>query len=428
MRIRIIYPRWRKLEGQTSFHLPPHGPVVMAAELPPEAELDFLDENVDPRDPLDDEQVDLVCVSMMLTSQVKRGFAIADAFRSRGVPVLMGGIATMLHAEECLAHADAVFLGEAEGRLGAVLEDARHRRLQKVYNFLHRPPPIEAVGPARRDILKDELYHHKGVRMVDLFHASRGCRFKCYPCAVAYLGGRSFRPRPMERVAEELGRIENNRLFVVDNSLAQDKDWEKELFRTMIPFKKTWCSHTIEDDDEVLELAARAGAWYVYQAVFDTSDFIKARVRRYHDHGIAVEGTILLGMDNQTEDDIRRLIDFLLEIELDLAEFTVLTPFPHTKCRDDLKKQKRILSDDWDRYTAGEVVFQPRHMSPSRLQELYHLAWESFYRDEPQTLKMMKLLQRAVARERTLGTYQGRRRELMHQSFGRPLDKEEAGG
>jgi hypothetical protein len=32
---------------------------------------------------------------------------------------------------------------------------------------------------------------------------------------------------------------------------------------------------TIEDDDEVLDLAAQAGAWYVYQAVFDTSDFIR---------------------------------------------------------------------------------------------------------------------------------------------------------
>ncbi|HOX43779.1 MAG TPA: radical SAM protein [Myxococcota bacterium] len=428
MKIELIYPRWKKLEGQTTFHLPPHGPVVMAAALPPGVELDFLDENVDPRDALAAcEGCDLVCISMMLTSQVKRGWALADQLRARGLRVLFGGIASMLHAEETLAHADALFLGEVEGRLGAVLEDLAHGRLQKVYNFMQAHPPIELVGPARRSILRDELYHHKGVRMVDLFHASRGCRFKCYPCAVAYLGGRSFRPRPMARVAEELAAIPNGRLFVVDNSLAQDKEWEKELFRTMIPFKKTWCSHTIEDDDEVLALAAQAGAWYVYQAVFDTSDFIRQRVKRYHDHGIAVEGTVLLGLDDQTEDSIRRLIDFLLEIDLDLAEFTVLTPFPHTKCRDDLRKQKRILSDDWDRYTAGEVVFQPKHMSPARLQELYHLAWETFYRDEPQSMKMMKLLQRAVARERALGTYRGRRRDLVRQSFGRELTDEERG-
>jgi len=39
----------------------------------------------------------------------------------------------------------------------------------------------------------------------------------------------------------------------------------------MIPLKKKWCCHPIENDDEVLDLAAQAGAWYVYQAIFDTS-------------------------------------------------------------------------------------------------------------------------------------------------------------
>ena len=50
--------------------------------------------------------------------------------------------------------------------------------------------------------------------------------------------------------------------------------------------------------------------------------------KHYHDYGIGVEGTILLGLDNQSEDDIKRLIDFLLEIDLDLAEFTDL---PHSR-------------------------------------------------------------------------------------------------
>ena len=173
--------------------------------------------------------------------------------------------------------------------------------------------------------------------------------------------------------------IDNNRLFLVDNSLAQDTRWEMELFREMIPLKKKWVSHPIEDKPEVLDLAAQAGAWYVYQAVFDTSDHIRDRIRRYHDHGIAVEGTILLGMDDHTEDDIRRLIDFLLEIELDLAEFTVLTPFPHTRAWADLKRENRILSYDWNDYSADKVVFQPRHMAPERLQELLQYAWDTFY-------------------------------------------------
>ena len=417
MKFKLIYPRWKKLTGQTEFHLPPHGPVVFAATLPSDVEVDFADENVEVID-LDDFP-DFVGISMMLTSQVRRGWEIADSYRQRGIKVIFGGIATMLHAEETMAHADAVFLGEAEGRMEEVCRDFRNDRLRKVYDYLTDFPPAAGIGMARRDILHRELYNYKGVQMVDLVHASRGCRFNCYPCCVAYLGGRKFRPRPVERVVEELAGIDNNRLFIVDNSLAQDKDWERELFTAMIPLKKKWCSHPIEDDDEILELAARAGAWYVYQAIFDTSDFIRNRIRRYHDHGIAVEGTILLGLDEHREDDIRRLMDFLLEINLDLAEFTILTPFPHTRAFDDLHRAGRILSYDWNDYTADKVVFRPRHMTPEKLQDLYQRAWETFYRDEPQTYKMFKLLQKVSEKEKADGTYRGRKRELVAQRFGK---------
>ncbi len=419
MKFRLIYPKWDKLEGQTQFNLPPHGPVVFAAALPDYVDVEFIDENVQPfsyEDP-----VDFVGISMMLTSQIIRGWEIAEEYRKRGIKVIFGGISTMLHAEETLEHADSIFLGEAEGRMEEVFEDFKKGRLKKVYNYLPHPPDTALIGPARRDILNRELYYHKGVQMVDLFHASRGCRFSCYPCAVSYLGGRKFRPRPFDRVAEELDQMENNRLFVVDNSLAQDTEWEKELFRTMIPFKKKWCSHTIEDKPEVLDLAAQAGAWYVYQAIFDTSDYIKDRIRRYHDHGIAVEGTILLGMDNQTEDDIRRLIDFLLEINLDLAEFTVMTPFPHTKAWDDMVKEKRIFNLNWNDYNAGKVVFYPKHMTPEKLQSLYHFAWDEFYRHESQEQKMFKLLMKVIEKEMVDGTYRSPRKDLVERSFGKVI-------
>jgi len=419
MKFKLIYPKWNKLPGQTTFTLPPHGPVVFAAALPSYVDVSFTDENVE--DINFDEECDFVGVSMMLSTQVKRGWAIADEFRRRGKKVIFGGISTMLHAEETMEHADAVFLGEAEGRMEDVLNDWREGKLKKIYNFMGKHPDISLVGPARRDLYKYHLYNHKGVQMVDLFHASRGCRFSCYPCAVSYLGGRSFRPRPVAKSIEELETIDNNRLFIVDNSLAQDTEWEKELFKAMIPLKKKWISHTIEDKPEVLDLAAQAGAWYVYQAVFDTSDYIKERVKRYHDYGIGVEGTILLGLDNQTEDDILRLIDFLLEIDLDLAEFTVLSPFPHTKAFDDLRRDNRIFDFDWDHYNAGQVVYQPKHMSPERLQELYEYAWNTFYKDETQEQKMFRLFTKVMLREMDEGTFRPRKRELINLSFGKKV-------
>ena len=113
MKFKLIYPKWPKLDRQTEFHLPPHGPVVFAASLPDDVEVEFVDENLETLD--FDDPVDFVGISMMLTVQVKRGWKIADTYRQLGIPVIFGGIATMLHAEETMRHADCVFLGEAEG-------------------------------------------------------------------------------------------------------------------------------------------------------------------------------------------------------------------------------------------------------------------------------------------------------------------------
>lgn len=421
MKFKLIYPRWEKLEGQTTFNLPPHGPVVMAAALPDYVDIEFIDENVDIL--TTDDDPDLVGISMMLTSQAKRGWEIADIYRSKGKKVIFGGISTMLHAEETMLHADSVFLGEAEGRLDEIFEDFKNNKLKPVYNYMYKMPDMNLIGPARRSILKAENYFYKGVRMVDLFHASRGCRFNCYPCCVTYLGGRQFRPRPIDKVVEELATIDNNRLFIVDNSLAQNKEWELELFKEMIPFKKKWCSHPIEDDPKVLDLAAQAGAWFVYQAVFDTSDYIRERVKRYHDHGIAVEGTILLGTDDHTEDGIKRLIDFLLEINLDLAEFTIMTPFPHTKTYDDLVRENRIFDTNWNNYNAGKVVYTPKHMTPEKLQELYQYAWNTFYHSESQNEKMAKIFQRVILREIADGTYRSPRNDLSQMNFGKTYNR-----
>ena len=403
MKLLLIYPKWPKLPNQPEFHLPPHGPVCFAATVPREVELSFIDEHVQTIDFA--AAVDVVAISCMLTCQMPRAWEIADAFRARGIPVIFGGIGTMLHQEETAQHADSIFLGEAEGRFAGVLDDLRNKQLKPVYNYLSHHPDMAQIGPARRDILARDLYNFRGVQMVDLVHASRGCRFNCFPCCTPFLGGRKFRARLIDKVVEELAGIDNNRIFMVDNSFAQDDAWTKDLFRAIAPLKKKWVSHPIGEDEELLDLAAAAGCWYVYQAVFDTSDVIRRRIQNYKKRGIGVEGTIILGVDEHDEAYIKKLVDFLLDLDLDLAEFTVLTPFPHTPIRATLEKQGRILSNDWRRYTGGETVFQPAKMSVDDLDRLYQYAWDTFYRDISKEVRMGQLYQKVLEREIADGTY-----------------------
>ncbi|MDF1580917.1 MAG: radical SAM protein [Desulfuromonadales bacterium] len=403
MKMYLVYPKWPKLDRQTEFHLPPHGPVVFAAAMPPEVDITFVDENLQTID--FDFSCDLVCMSTMLTCQLPRAFEIAREFRARGKVVMFGGISTMLHSEEVMEHADSVFLGEVEGRFGQVLEDLEKGQLKPVYNYMNNHPDINLVGTARRDILQRELYNYRGVQMLDLVHASRGCKFDCFPCCTGFLGGKKFRPRPIDMVIKEMEEIQNNRMFIVDNSLAQDRQWLLDLFTEMAPLKKKWVSHPILDDDEVLRKAADAGAWYVYQAVFDTSDMIRKRIKRLKDFGIGIEGTIILGTDDQSADDIKRLVDFLIEVELDVAEFTILTPFMQSPIRKQLEKEGRILSNNWADYNADKVVFQPKQMTPEKLQEMYYYAWDTFNADGGHALKMGKLFEQVIRREIEDGTY-----------------------
>jgi radical SAM superfamily enzyme YgiQ (UPF0313 family) len=164
-------------------------------------------------------------------------------------------------------------------------------------------------------------------------------------------------------------------------------------------------SHPILYDEEIVRLAAEAGCWYVYQAVFDTSDVIRDRIRMLQDHGIGVEATVLLGTDDHDADSIKRLVDFLCEIRLDVAEFTIVTPFPHTPIRAQLQRQGRILSNNWADYTADKVVFRPKKMSPDELQAMYEYAWKTFYADSGYQLRMGRLLQRVMEREMEDGTF-----------------------
>src|SRR5208283_5305806 len=97
---------------------------------PPDVEVVMYDDRMEPI-PYD-EPTDLVGITVE-TYTARRAYEIAAEFRRRGVPVVMGGMHATLIPEEVADHADAVFLGDAEFLWAQVIEDARHHRLQPMY-------------------------------------------------------------------------------------------------------------------------------------------------------------------------------------------------------------------------------------------------------------------------------------------------------
>ena len=66
-------------------------------------------------------------------------------------------------------------------------------------------------------------------------------------------------------------------------------------------------------------------------------------------------------------------------------------------------------------------MFQPKQMSPEKLQDLYDYAWKHFYAAESQEQKMFRLFCNVALREMEEGTYRQRDRRLVNKSFGKDV-------
>ena len=132
MKLLIVAPKWPEdsLWGQIYFRFPYLALTILAALTGEEWKISIIDENVDAIDFSD--LPDLVAISIM-TPLSKRGYEIADAFRGKGVSVVLGGIHPTMMKDEAKTHADSVVMGEAEETWPLVLSDLKRGNLQPFY-------------------------------------------------------------------------------------------------------------------------------------------------------------------------------------------------------------------------------------------------------------------------------------------------------
>jgi radical SAM superfamily enzyme YgiQ (UPF0313 family) len=92
-----------------------------------------------------------------------------------------------------------------------------------------------------------------------------------------------------------------------------------------------------------------------------------------HENGIQVNGSFVLGFDEDRPDVFERTASWIEENRLECATFHILTPYPRTPLFRQMEAEGRLLHKDWSLYDTAHVVFRPRHMSPDQLAEGY--AW-----------------------------------------------------
>jgi radical SAM superfamily enzyme YgiQ (UPF0313 family) len=359
----------------------------LAAFVPPHWIVQHVDEAVEPVDLAS--PADVVAITFH-TPSAAHVYAMADSFRRRGVFVALGGPHVTLLPDEAQAHADAIFVGEAEDHWPRFLAQFESGQPQRRYECTE-PPSLDHVPMARKD-----LYHRRDLTAGVTF-ATRGCSYHCDFCTVAVMYRSCLRRRPVVAVAREVGSFRGRIIVLWDDNIAGDLAYAKELFRALTPLQKWWASQAsihAADDDELLALAARSGCKQLFiglESVCQDSmdgagkgfnrvaDYARA-IARIHAHGIAVQAGIVFGFDDDPPTVFAQTLDFLESAGVQNATFNILTPYPGTPLFARLQSEGRILTRDWGDYNGRTaVVFQPAHMTPAQLLAGFRYAHRRFY-------------------------------------------------
>jgi len=141
---------------------------------------------------------DLVAITTT-TGSAQRAYEISEKFRTRKIPVVMGGFHATLHPAEILTHADSVVVGEAENVWSLLLDDVRSGTLKSLYKA-DRPCDMKSLPRPRYELLDWKKYR---VHLMPI-QATRGCNYHCDFCEVPVVYDGAYRMRPIEDIVLEI--------------------------------------------------------------------------------------------------------------------------------------------------------------------------------------------------------------------------------
>lgn len=366
---------------------------TLVALIPPELNIhvDIIDEGADVWKPADYLNYDLVAISAM-TGTAVRAYAMADYFRHHKIKVILGGIHPTLMPHEAKLHADSVVTGLAEESWPQALRDFAGNKLKPFYHMRSDMNLSEHYTP----VPARSIFDRKKYITVNSIEATRGCAFKCTFCAVANAWNNRYYTRPVESLIAEIRGLEGNELCFLDPSLTCNRDYSLRMFREMKSLNKWWvgCSTIdVAHDPELLKAMAESGCRGLligFESISPqslkevrkpTNDVKRYReaVRRFHDYGIGIQACFVFGLETDDLGVFQRTVDFIYESEIDLPQFSVLTPFPGTPIYKELSEQNRIIENNWALFDAEHVVFKPKNMTVDQLQEGLIYAWRKSY-------------------------------------------------
>lgn len=398
LRILLVTPKGKKEEASSQKALFSMAIGVLVSITPPQHQIELADELFG--DPIDYAAgYDLVGITTR-TMNATRAYEIADGFRKRGTPVVLGGVHVSFNYDEARQHADAVVCGEAEHLWAQLLQDLADGRLQARYDAKEFPPVTEvpAIDYAR-------IFHAGKREQVDArksipIFMTRGCPYTCAFCVTPNFTGRLYRIQSPETIRAQIA--EAKRVFFketrygktpwfmfTDENLGVNKQrtWEILAILAECDIKfSSFISINFLEDPKTVELLVKAGclmALVGFESVNQETlkTYNKGRTNsatRYSEiigacrkAGLNIQGNFLTNPAIDTYADMAATERFVRENRLMMPIYSVITPYPGTQLYNDYKARGLIVDEDWDKYTAHNLVVRCDSYDPLEYQLRY---------------------------------------------------------
>lgn len=367
---------------------PPLALLVLGALTPPDDTVDIADENAGVCS--FDDRPDLVGITVKVDT-ARRSFAIADEYRAKGVPVVMGGIHATACPEDCLVHADSVVVGEAENLWKRVLDDCRTGNLRPVYRN-ESPVDIASSPTPRWDLL-----NHRNYLFTNTLTISRGCPWRCEFCYNSSENVASgYRLKPVANILHDIESMNTDHVMFIDDNFIGHPKKIRELLPELAARGITWHAAVSADvgkhRDLVAEMAAAGcrSLFIGFETVNEKSllacrktqnriDSYDETIALLHAQNIMVNASVVFGFDSDNESVFQDTLSWLVRNRIATMTAHILTPFPGTAFYQKLKAENRITDDNLDHYNTAHVVYKPKGMTAERLLEGYHWMYQQFY-------------------------------------------------
>ncbi|HKW89401.1 MAG TPA: radical SAM protein [Candidatus Acidoferrales bacterium] len=424
--------------GVTRNFMPHLWMFLLQSLTPPGHEVLLIDGNARPIDEagmaeyVKENEIDLVGIGGM-TRMIAKAYRMADAARSAGAKVVMGGPHVTEIPGEALGqdggprHADAVALGEADETWPKVVADAARGQLKEVY------APVDEFGQERKPSLKpypeipwDKIDLHQfnivpklaapflrrvgggwGTFRIVPVESGRGCPYGCEFCTVTGFFGDSIRFRSNESVVNELlllkarARAEGGQIavFFIDDNFAINIKRTKSLLRDIIAADAQvhWVaqiSANLLRDEELVDLIAASGGKWVFIGMesidptnlasvkkgFNKPGEYAAVLERLAQRNVYAITSFIFGMDNDTPGVAERTLEQVRTWPPGLPIFGLLTPLPSTPLYKRLEAAGRLTRPQhWKEFVPFAMAHTPLKMTIPEAHAEVKYGWEHAY-------------------------------------------------